>query len=210
MTSLENQVLPLLCGNPNHIISHTILLSYPFQSSLKVTSDLEKSVSQRREAENITKIGTERISSVQTWRHEALRDRWMSEGEEDEDSRMIEKYWMEWLAKREQKGVLSFSPHPIRPFSSSAWRSSDQIEFIWRSPSLSLWGGEAMIRVIIIYYGRIPSQAKHLILQYSTAPYIHTHTHRETQTHILNVTLWNNLPLDILNGLGSLSKSCIC
>ncbi len=57
-----------------------------------------------------------------------------------------------------------------------------------------------MIHVIIIYYGRIPSQAKHLILQYSTAPY--THTLQETQTHILNVTLWNNLTMDILNGLG--------
>lgn len=30
-----------------------------------------------------------------------------------------------------------------------------------------------MIGVIIIYYERIPSQAKHLILQYSTVPHTH-------------------------------------
>lgn len=60
-----------------------------------------------------------------------------------------------------------------------------------------------MIHVIIIYYGRDSQSSKASNLTVLHCPlHTHTYTHQETQTHILNVTLWNNLPLDILNGLG--------
>lgn len=140
-------------------------------------SELSGKISSQRRFNFTTKLKAEQK------RHERQRDRWMSR---QGKMRTAQKCRIEWLVKR----VMSSSPYPIRPFSSSAWRSSDEIEFIWPciSLSLSLWGGKAMIRVIIIYYERIPSQAKHLILQYSTVP--HTHSECNSMRQNLAVDLF--------------------
>lgn len=105
------------------------------------------------------------LTLLQSWMEETWRmQRQMDEQtEEDENSPEV----LDGVISESSDVILSISHQALLLISMEElrWNWIHLALYLSLSFSRSLWAGKAMIRVIIIYYERIPSQAKHLILQ---------------------------------------------
>ncbi len=195
----KHAVLSLLCGTQSfyHITFDSgrkwqvISMICPLRPKEKTAVRLKRKPSER-EVEFIRKICMKRrfnnfSTNLEAWSTQRqMGERRRGGRGQSDDREVLDGVISETRAVR-RAVILTISHKAVLLISMEELRWNWIHLAISLSLSLSLWGGKAMIHVIIIYYGRIPSQAKHLILQYSTAPYTHTYTHthtlQETQTH---------------------------